>query len=276
MRANTRTARRSAVRKGGRRHPLAAVALIAHRPAASPAAPTPRSTRPRRPPTPGRTAASQRIVDQGKKLFQANCATCHGLDAQGTSVGARPDRRRRRGRRLPGRHRPHADADAGPQAQEKPVQFTDDADQAARRLRRLARARPGHPRAEVPRRQGRRRAAAPSCSASTAPCATTSPAPAARSPRASTPRRSHGVSAAAHLRGHGHRPAEHAGVQRPEHHARRTRRDIITYLKYIQKNPSPGGFELGTLGPVAEGLFLWIFGLGAIVALTVWITAKSN
>jgi ubiquinol-cytochrome c reductase cytochrome c subunit len=27
---------------------------------------------------------------------------------------------------------------------------------------------------------------------------------------------------------------------------------------------------------VSEGLFLWIFGLGAIVALTVWITAKSN
>ena len=52
--------------------------------------------------------------------------------------------------------------------------------------------------------------------------------------------------------------------------------DIITYLKYIQNNPSPGGFELGSLGPVAEGLFLWIFGLGAIVALTVWITAKSN
>ena len=39
---------------------------------------------------------------------------------------------------------------------------------------------------------------------------------------------------------------------------------------------SPGGFELGSLGPVAEGLFIWIFGLGAIVAITVWITAKSN
>ena len=52
--------------------------------------------------------------------------------------------------------------------------------------------------------------------------------------------------------------------------------DIITYLKYIEKNQSPGGFELGSLGPVAEGLFLWIFGVGAVIALTVWITAKSN
>jgi ubiquinol-cytochrome c reductase cytochrome c subunit len=54
------------------------------------------------------------------------------------------------------------------------------------------------------------------------------------------------------------------------------KRDIITYLQFIQKNPSPGGFELGSLGPVAEGLFAWVFGLGAIVALTVWITARSN
>ena len=44
----------------------------------------------------------------------------------------------------------------------------------------------------------------------------------------------------------------------------------------LQDNRSPGGFELGSLGPVAEGLFIWIFGLGAIVAITVWITAKSN
>jgi ubiquinol-cytochrome c reductase cytochrome c subunit len=52
--------------------------------------------------------------------------------------------------------------------------------------------------------------------------------------------------------------------------------DIITYLKYVENNPSPGGFELGSLGPVAEGLFIWIFGLGAIVAITIWLTARSN
>ncbi|MGO1434267.1 MAG: cystathionine beta-lyase, partial [Canibacter sp.] len=37
-----------------------------------------------------------------------------------------------------------------------------------------------------------------------------------------------------------------------------------------------GGFSLGSLGPVAEGLFIWVIGLGGIIALTVWITAKSN
>jgi ubiquinol-cytochrome c reductase cytochrome c subunit len=52
--------------------------------------------------------------------------------------------------------------------------------------------------------------------------------------------------------------------------------DIITSLKVSQANDSVGGFDLGALGPVAEGLFLWIFGLGAIVAFTVWLTAKAN
>jgi ubiquinol-cytochrome c reductase cytochrome c subunit len=33
---------------------------------------------------------------------------------------------------------------------------------------------------------------------------------------------------------------------------------------------------LGSIGPVAEGLFTWIFGLGFIIAITVWLGAKSN
>ena len=52
--------------------------------------------------------------------------------------------------------------------------------------------------------------------------------------------------------------------------------NIITYLKMLDEAPSVGGFGLGNLGPVSEGLFIWIFGLGAIVGITVWLTAKSN
>jgi len=32
------------------------------------------------------TASTALTVDDGKKLFQANCATCHGLDLQGTQA----------------------------------------------------------------------------------------------------------------------------------------------------------------------------------------------
>ena len=52
--------------------------------------------------------------------------------------------------------------------------------------------------------------------------------------------------------------------------------DIIAYLKFLDDNPSVGGFDLGSLGPVSEGLFVWIFALGGLVAITVWLSAKSN
>jgi ubiquinol-cytochrome c reductase cytochrome c subunit len=52
--------------------------------------------------------------------------------------------------------------------------------------------------------------------------------------------------------------------------------DIISALRYNQENASPGGFDLGNLGPVSEGLFIWIFGLGAIVGVTVWLSARAN
>ncbi|MFP3548922.1 hypothetical protein SB748_36645, partial [Rhizobium sp. SIMBA_035] len=36
------------------------------------------------------------------------------------------------------------------------------------------------------------------------------------------------------------------------------KRDIITFLKTIDANGSPGGAQLGSLGPVCEGLFVWV------------------
>jgi len=54
------------------------------------------------------------------------------------------------------------------------------------------------------------------------------------------------------------------------------KKDIITYLTYVQTNKSPGGYELANLGPVAEGLFAWIFLFGLIIGITVWLGAKSN
>jgi ubiquinol-cytochrome c reductase cytochrome c subunit len=54
------------------------------------------------------------------------------------------------------------------------------------------------------------------------------------------------------------------------------KRDIISSLLWMERNSGAGGFTLGSLGPVSEGLFIWIFGIGALVAFTVWITAKSN
>jgi ubiquinol-cytochrome c reductase cytochrome c subunit len=51
---------------------------------------------------------------------------------------------------------------------------------------------------------------------------------------------------------------------------------IIKYVTTIRTSPNPGGMSLGRLGPVSEGLFLWIVGLGAVTAIAVWIGAKSS
>ena len=51
---------------------------------------------------------------------------------------------------------------------------------------------------------------------------------------------------------------------------------IIKYITSIRASPNPGGMSLGRLGPVSEGLFLWIVGLGAVTAIAVWIGAKSS
>ncbi len=53
------------------------------------------------------------------------------------------------------------------------------------------------------------------------------------------------------------------------------KRDVIAYLKAISKEPTQGGSRLGSLGPVSEGLFAWVFGLGLMVAAAVWLGKKA-
>jgi ubiquinol-cytochrome c reductase cytochrome c subunit len=52
------------------------------------------------------------------------------------------------------------------------------------------------------------------------------------------------------------------------------KRAIIKYVESLQTRPEPGGLALGSYGPVTEGLFAWIAGLGALLAAAVWIGAK--
>ncbi|MGO1583664.1 MAG: cytochrome bc1 complex diheme cytochrome c subunit [Actinomycetaceae bacterium] len=53
------------------------------------------------------------------------------------------------------------------------------------------------------------------------------------------------------------------------------KRDVIAYL-VAQRDVSVGGFSLGSVGPVNEGVWVWIVGMGVLVAASVWIGAKSS
>ena len=59
-------------------------------------------------------------------------------------------------------------------------------------------------------------------------------------------------------------------VLRPE-----DKRAIIGYLEELHERPSDGGLALGGIGPVSEGLWGWIIGLGSLVLFAVWIAAKG-
>lgn len=57
----------------------------------------------------------------------------------------------------------------------------------------------------------------------------------------------------------------------------KNKKDIIAYLHTVDsdKTVNPGGLELGGLGPVSEGLFAWIFGLGVLIAVAAWVAART-
>ncbi|WP_329394169.1 c-type cytochrome [Streptomyces lydicus] len=60
--------------------------------------------------------------------------------------------------------------------------------------------------------------------------------------------------------------------------SKQNKKDIIAYLGAVNgdESESPGGLDLGGLGPVSEGLFGYIFGLGALVAVAIWVAARTT
>ena len=51
---------------------------------------------------------------------------------------------------------------------------------------------------------------------------------------------------------------------------------IIKWIKAAESEPNLGGAALGRVGPVTEGLLIWTFGLGLLIGVAVWLTAKAR
>jgi ubiquinol-cytochrome c reductase cytochrome c subunit len=54
------------------------------------------------------------------------------------------------------------------------------------------------------------------------------------------------------------------------------KRDLIRYITATRSEPNPGGFSLGRIGPVTEGLVGWLGGIGVLILAAMWITAKQR
>ena len=54
------------------------------------------------------------------------------------------------------------------------------------------------------------------------------------------------------------------------------KKDIIAYIIDTRNEANPGGFSLGRTGTVSEGLLAWLGGLGFLVLIALWLTAKRR
>ncbi|MFT4212997.1 MAG: cytochrome c [Microbacterium sp.] len=266
-------ARHTKRRKTGRRSPFAAAALIgigllitggvyAGASAAMAATSDDDST------------TSTLTVEDGQKLFQANCATCHGMNLQGTDNGP--------SLYGVGELAVHFQVSTGrmpleaqsPQAPSKPVQFTDDQIDAIASYVQSISPGPTYPDDEVLDGDGDVAAGAELFRINCAMCHNVAGAGGALTEGKYAPSL-HTTTAlnmyAAMVTGPQNMPVFNNMNLTAE-----DKRDIISALLWMQENESPGGYGLGDLGPVSEGLFIWIFGIGTLIAVTVWITAKSN
>ncbi|MDP9427535.1 MAG: cytochrome c [Actinomycetota bacterium] len=53
------------------------------------------------------------------------------------------------------------------------------------------------------------------------------------------------------------------------------KRSIINYVKTVQSQADPGGFGVGRIGPVAEGVVIWVVGVAALLFGIFWMGSKA-
>lgn len=220
------------------------------------------------------TTTSSLTADDGKKLFQANCATCHGMSLQGTAdgpslygVGALAVEFQVSTGRMPLQAQ-------GPQAPQKPAQFTEDQILAMSEWVQSQAPGPTFPDPKVLDGQGNVANGAELFRMNCAMCHNVAAAGGALTQGKYAPALT--STSALHMYAAMTTGPQNMPVFNDMTLTTEEKRDIISSLLFLQQNESAGGFSLGSLGPVSEGLFIWIFGIGALIGLTVWITAKSN
>jgi ubiquinol-cytochrome c reductase cytochrome c subunit len=53
------------------------------------------------------------------------------------------------------------------------------------------------------------------------------------------------------------------------------KRSIINYVQTVQGQADPGGAGIGRIGPVGEGLVIWVVGIGALLFGIFWMGSKA-
>ncbi|HET6185793.1 MAG TPA: c-type cytochrome [Trebonia sp.] len=214
-------------------------------------------------------------IAQGKSLFVQSCSSCHGLDAQGTTqapsligAGAAAVYFQMSTGRMPAK-------ELGAENERKPTDFTDQQIYAiAAYIASLGGGPPIPSAAEVSTVGANTALGEELFSTNCAQCHGFAGAGGAltygkNAPplTASTPTQIY----TAMLTGPEAMPVFGDGTVTPQE-----KRDIIAFITDTRNEPNPGGLSLARTGTVTEGLLIWIGGLGFLVLIAMWLTARRR
>jgi ubiquinol-cytochrome c reductase cytochrome c subunit len=221
------------------------------------------------------SAPSQSDITAGKNLFQANCSSCHGLDAQGTTqapsligTGAASVDFQMSTGRMPAK-------EIGSEQPRKPVTFSQ---QQIYQIADFIASLGGGP--PIPTSDQVSAAGADTAlgeelfSANCAQCHNAGLSGGALTYGKFAPALTQATATQiyeAMLTGPEAMPVFSDGALSPQ-----AKRDIIAYILQTRTEPNPGGFSLGRTGPTTEGLVIWLGGLGLLILFAMWITAKRR
>jgi quinol---cytochrome-c reductase cytochrome c subunit len=227
---------------------------------------------------PSRADAAQTATDDvaaGRKLFLANCSTCHGVNAEGRAnapsligVGAAAVDFQVGTGRMPL-------AQSGPQAPKAPRRLTDqEVSQLAAYVASLAPG-PAIPAADAvdPAKGDAARGAlifrtnCAMCHGAAGKGGALTRGKYAPNLTGSSPTHIY----EAMQTGPQSMPVFNDNTIQPK-----DKQDIIAYLTTVNETPNPGGLSLGRIGPVSEGLVAWLIGLTVLIGFAAWLGSKSS
>jgi ubiquinol-cytochrome c reductase cytochrome c subunit len=221
------------------------------------------------------SAGPQADINAGKALFDATCSSCHGLDAQGTANGpsligagaAAVDFQMSTGR-MPAKE-VGAENESKPTLF-KPYQIYEIADYVAS----LGGGPPIPDAAQVSTAGANTALGEELFSANCAQCHGFAGAGGALTYGKDAPPLTQATATQiyeAMLTGPEAMPVFADGAISPQ-----AKRDIIAYVLDTRTEPNPGGLSLGRTGPITEGAVVFLGGMGFLVLIAMWITAKRR
>ena len=221
------------------------------------------------------SASAQQDIAQGKALFEATCSSCHGLDAQGTTqapsligAGAAAVYFQMSTGRMPAK-------EVGAENVRGPVRYTKEQIYAIADYVASLGGGPAIPDAEQVSTVGADTALGSQLfMANCAQChgfagdgGALTYGKFAPALTQATPTQIY----TAMLTGPEAMPVFSDGALSPQ-----AKRDIIAYITDTRTEPNPGGLSLGRIGPVTEVLVVFLAGMGFLVLIALWITAKRR